>query len=157
MRHHASGVRRRRGTQTAAPTHARRGASGDHRGLCAGAAVRASASARAHTLRQPSVSHVNTPGWANNAIDHFVLAKLEKNNLTPALSADTDDLWRRIHIDVTGLLPEAPVPGEPFSLTYPQLVDRLLSSPRFGAQWGRHWLELLAVLLANCLLSLVFF
>ena len=93
-------------------------------------------------LRKPSVPHVNSPGWANNAIDHFVLAKLEKNNLTPALSADTDDLWRRIHIDVTGLLPEAPVPGEPFSLTYPQLVDRLLSSPRFGEKWGRHWLDI---------------
>ena len=53
---------------------------------------------------------------------------------------------RRVTYDVTGLPPtpqevEAFV-NDPNPAAYEKLVDRLLASPRYGEQWGRHWLDL---------------
>ncbi|MHC5544372.1 c-type cytochrome domain-containing protein, partial [Singulisphaera rosea] len=42
-------------------------------------------------------------GWARNAIDAFILAKLQKEGLTPSPEADEVTLLRRATLDLTGL------------------------------------------------------
>src|SRR6185369_7161989 len=43
--------------------------------------------------------------WPQNAIDRFVLARLEKEGLKPAPEADKQRLIRRVTLDLTGLPP----------------------------------------------------
>lgn len=86
-----------------------------------------------------SDARVRTP------IDAFVLAKLRERGLGFAPDADRRTLIRRVHADLTGLLPtpeevEAFV-ADPSSDAYEQLVDRLLASPHYGERWARHWLD----------------
>ncbi len=85
------------------------------------------------------------PEWLNSPIDRFVLAKLSERGLTPNPPADRRTLIRRVTYDLTGL-PPSPEEVEKFIAdpdpqAYVKLVDRLLDSPRYGEQWGRHWLD----------------
>ena len=80
-------------------------------------------------------------------IDAFIEAQLNKVNLTPAPKADARTLIRRATFDLTGL-PPTPEEVQAFESTYttdqeawPKLIDRLLSSPQYGEQWARHWLD----------------
>ena len=88
---------------------------------------------------------VTNEAWAQNPIDHFILAKLEGEDLSPAPRADPLPLLRRAKYDLHGLPPtEAEIeefladeaPG-----AFARLTDRLLDSPRYGEKWGRHWLD----------------
>ncbi|MSO22278.1 MAG: DUF1553 domain-containing protein [Acidobacteria bacterium] len=88
---------------------------------------------------------VKDAAWARNPVDRFILARLEARGLAPELPADKFALIRRATFDLTGLPPtEAEVseflidssPG-----AFAKVVDRLLASPRYGEQWGRHWLD----------------
>src|ERR1043166_5501431 len=54
---------------------------------------------------RPAVPAVKNPVWARNSIDHFVLAKLEAQGLTPSAEADRLTLVRRLSFDLTGLPP----------------------------------------------------
>ncbi|OYV05668.1 MAG: hypothetical protein CFE26_10355, partial [Verrucomicrobiales bacterium VVV1] len=88
---------------------------------------------------RPPLPSVKDSAWAKNPIDHFVLAKLEAQNLAPSPEADAATLLRRLSLDLTGL---PPTPGElaaPFDFT--RETDRLLASPRFGERWAREWLD----------------
>lgn len=83
--------------------------------------------------------------WASSPIDRFIFAKLAERNLQPNPPADRRALIRRVSYDLTGL-PPSPEEVEAFlndndSQAYEKLVDRLLASPRYGEQWGRHWLD----------------
>ena len=83
--------------------------------------------------------------WPKTDIDHFVLAKLEEKGLAPVADADRRALVRRVYFDLIGL-PPSPDQVEVFVKdrspeAYKNLVDRLIASPRFGEQWGRHWLD----------------
>jgi len=82
---------------------------------------------------------------ARNAIDRFILARLEQENISPSPEADREVLIRRVYLDLIGLLP-TPEEVEAFVAdsspdAYERLVDRLLASPHFGERWGRHWLD----------------
>ncbi|MCA9211496.1 MAG: DUF1549 domain-containing protein, partial [Planctomycetales bacterium] len=55
----------------------------------------------------PDTPVVQNESWVKNPIDRFILAKLEENGLTPAPAADARTLFRRLHLDVTGLPPSA--------------------------------------------------
>lgn len=83
--------------------------------------------------------------WVRSPIDQFVLAKLEENDLTPSAPAERLTLLRRAKLDLHGLPPTEEEMKEFLSDTGPgafaRLVDRLLASPRYGEQWGRHWLD----------------
>lgn len=103
----------------------------------------------AHWAYQPlqavSVPEVKAEDWAKTDIDRFVLSKLEEKELTPTADATLATWLRRVTLDLAGL---PPTPGEllDFELDHSQaakerIVDRLLSSPRFGERWGRHWLD----------------
>jgi hypothetical protein len=83
--------------------------------------------------------------WVKTPIDAFILEGLKKAGLKPAPPADRVTLIRRITYDLTGL---PPTPEEVDAFVHDQsanawvkVVDRLLDSPHYGEQWGRHWLD----------------
>ncbi len=83
--------------------------------------------------------------WRASPVDRFVLAKLEEKGLTPAPPADRRTLLRRATFDLTGL-PPTPEDAEAFledqaPNAFEKVIDRLLASPHYGEQWGRHWLD----------------
>ncbi len=93
------------------------------------------------------------PHWAfqpirrptsHHDIDRFIRAELTKHGLQPALRADSTTLIRRLYLDLIGLPPPSnlSVPSDLSDSSYAALVDRLLSDPRFGERWGRHWLDM---------------
>ena len=95
--------------------------------------------------QRPPLPAIKNRDWAQTPIDYFILAKLEEANLSPAAKADKRTLIRRATFDLTGL---PPTPGEVSQFldddspdAYSNLIDRLLSSPRYGERWGRHWLD----------------
>jgi mono/diheme cytochrome c family protein len=83
--------------------------------------------------------------WSANPIDRFIYAKLAARKLTPNAPADRRTLIRRLSYDLTGLPPTPEEVGaflaDESSDAYERLVERLLASPRYGEQWGRHWLD----------------
>ncbi len=119
------------------------------------------------------------PGWADNPLDRFVLAKLRERELSPNPPADPRSFIRRATYDLTGLPPtseeiaaferecgqagaaqdaavgspaghDSPPPSEPDGVAQrlpaaavERLIDRLLASPHYGEQWGRHWLDVI--------------
>ena len=84
---------------------------------------------------------VNQQNWPRARVDHFILARLEKVNLTPNGDADALTLLRRVYFDLIGLPP--PLEEiESFEMSkFATAVDKLLASPEFGTRWGRHWLD----------------
>jgi cytochrome c553 len=83
--------------------------------------------------------------WNRNPIDRFICGRLATAGLKPNPPADRRTLIRRATYDLTGL---PPTPEETTAFVqdnspnaYEKLVDRLLGSPRYGEQWGRHWLD----------------
>ena len=83
--------------------------------------------------------------WCDNPIDEFVLSKLQEVELTPSEPADSRTLLRRATFDAIGM---PPTPEQVAEFTrddrpdaYLRRVDRLLASPHYGQQWGRHWLD----------------
>lgn len=91
------------------------------------------------TPERPPVPAVMDSAWVKNPIDHFVLAKLEEQKLTPSPEADSATLLRRLSLDLTGLPPPPEELAAPFNLN--KQTDRLLASPRFGERWAREWLD----------------
>lgn len=92
----------------------------------------------------PAVSAARA-GWPRNAIDRFVLARLEREGLAPSAKADGRSLLRRVSLDLTGL-PPTPEEADAFVAdaafdAYERAVDRLLASPRFGEHRARYWLD----------------
>ncbi len=96
-------------------------------------------------VRCPATSAVRDRNWVDSPIDGFVLARLEAAGIAPSPRADKRTLARRATIDLWGIPPTAEEIDEFEADTRPQaferLVDRLLSSPRYGERWGRHWLD----------------
>ena len=86
---------------------------------------------------------VPAPG---NPIDAFVRARLGKEKIAPSPEANRATLLRRLSFDLTGLPPSIDEVdaflNDPSASAYENVVDRLLGSPHFGEQWGRHWLDL---------------
>ncbi len=83
--------------------------------------------------------------WSRNAIDRFVLAKLEEEKLAPAPEADRRTLARRVSLDLTGL-PPMPEEVETFvhddaPNAYEKLVAKLMSTPQWGEHRARYWLD----------------
>ncbi len=88
---------------------------------------------------------VKLSAWSRNAIDRFVLVRLEKEKIIPSPEADRVTLIRRLSLDLVGL-PPSPAEVDSFvsdrSLNaYEKLVERLLASPHYGERWGRVWLD----------------
>jgi len=119
--------------------------------------------------KQAPLPKVKQTAWPQNAIDHFILARLEREGLKPSPPADDYTLVRRLYLDLIGL-PPTPEEADDFvrqrslsrSPTFPPaagesgqvrkregeqkviaaLVDKLLASPHYGERWARKWLDL---------------
>jgi hypothetical protein len=94
---------------------------------------------------RPALAPVKNAGWCRNAIDVFILARLEAEGLGPSREADKVTLIRRLSLDLVGLPPSVEEVDAFLADTrdraYERLVDRLLDSPRYGERWGRIWLD----------------
>ncbi len=82
----------------------------------------------------------------SNFIDNFVLARLEKEKLSPSPEADRRTLARRLYFDLTGL-PPTPAEVDAFvsnknATAYEKLVDKLLASEHYGERMATYWLDL---------------
>ena len=89
---------------------------------------------------------VENNAWPQNAIDRFILARLESEGLAPSPAADRYTLVRRVYLDLVGL-PPTPEEADAFVAdespdAYERLVDRLIASPHYGERWARRWLDL---------------
>ena len=86
--------------------------------------------------------------WPKTPLDRFILAKLESRGLSPAAEAEPRALFRRLHLDITGLPPK-PADVEAFLVDYradkesalSQWVDRLMHSTAWGEHRARYWLD----------------
>jgi hypothetical protein len=97
-------------------------------------------------LVRPAVPAVRDAAWPRNAIDRFILAALEAQDLHPLPPADRLTLLRRVTFDLTGL---PPTPDEIDAFlgdvapdAYERAVERLLASPAYGERWATSWLDL---------------
>ena len=99
---------------------------------------------------RPALPDVTDGKWARTPIDRFVLARLEKEGLTPSAEAPLETLARRVSLDLIGLPPSpeeldtlaAEAARDGRDAAYGRLVDRLLASPHYGERWARPWLDL---------------
>lgn len=103
-----------------------------------------------HWVWNPPVRHalpdVKTETWGKQPIDRFLLNRMEREGIEPALPADKRTLLRRTYLILTGL-PPSPDQVDAFLAdqdenAYDKVVDRLLDSVAFGERWARHWLDL---------------
>ena len=97
-------------------------------------------------LKRTKPPAVRNQAWAHSAIDQFILGALDEKGIEPSPPAPPEKLIRRIYFDLTGL-PPSPREVREFladssAENYEKIVDRLLSSPRYGERWGRHWLDI---------------
>ncbi len=83
--------------------------------------------------------------WPRNAIDRFILRRLQNEGLSPSPEADRRTLIRRLTLDLTGL---PPTPDEVAAFlvddspnAYDKVVDRLLKSPHYGERMAVDWLD----------------
>ncbi len=97
-------------------------------------------------FQKPKVPPIRHPqSKLRNPIDAFIVARLANSNLTLSPEADRRTLIRRLYFDLVGL-PPTPERVQQFvndrsPNAYEKLVDELLSSPRYGERWARHWLD----------------
>lgn len=80
-----------------------------------------------------------------NPIDRFLAASWAGSGLKPRPEAPREVLLRRVSLDLIGLVP-TPAEQEAFLAdrspdAYEQVVERLLSDPRHGERWARHWMD----------------
>jgi hypothetical protein len=96
-------------------------------------------------LSKDAPPQIKNTAWVRNAVDRFILHKLEANGIAPSEEAPKAVLLRRVSLDLTGI---PPTPKETADFladskpdAYERAVDRLLASPHYGERWGRHWLD----------------
>jgi len=93
-----------------------------------------------------AAAEVKNKAWTSSPIDHFILARLEKEGLAPTKEADRRTLIRRLSFDLIGLPPSlAQVDAfvnDKSPAAYEKLVDTLLKSPHHGERMALYWLDL---------------
>ena len=91
----------------------------------------------------PKIKHAD---WPQNAIDIFVLEKLELLERRPSTRATKEKLIRRLSFDLTGLPPDLES-IDAFLMdssddAYEKLVDQYLSSEAYGERMAMEWIDL---------------
>ena len=98
-------------------------------------------------ITQPKLPVVLDQSWPRTDIDHFLLAGLERAQLTPAPDATRVILLRRVYLALTGLPPSITQQdaflSDLSSDAFERVVDRLLTSHAFAERWARHWLDII--------------
>jgi len=101
------------------------------------------------TPKRPAIPQVARSDRVRNAIDAFVLTRLEQSKLSPSRDAEPRTLLRRVSFDLTGLPPtlveQREFADECQSLgtdaAYERAVDRLLASPRYAERMAIRWID----------------
>lgn len=101
---------------------------------------------QSHWAFQP-ISNAGAPGTPEtpHPVDRFINARLQQTGLTIQPVADRETLIRRVAFTLTGLPPvvkeidEYLADSEPGA--YERMIDRYLSSPRYGEEMAKHWLD----------------
>jgi hypothetical protein len=91
---------------------------------------------------------VKAARWPRTALDHFVLARLEAEQLAPAPAAAPETWLRRASFDLIGL-PPTPAELDAFAAdvkrrgdaAFTAAADRLLASPHYGERQAIEWLD----------------
>ena len=95
---------------------------------------------------QPVTAPGVPAGKAASPIDRFLDAKLAAAGIMPSVAADKATLLRRATYVLTGLPPTpaeiAAFEADASPEAYAKVVDRLLTSPRYGEHFARHWMDL---------------
>ncbi len=96
-------------------------------------------------VSRPAVPAIKHWEQARTPVDAFILAPLERKNLSLGPHADRTTLLRRLTFDLIGL-PPRPEEIEKFAAdrspdAYDRAVERLLASPKYGERWGKYWLD----------------
>lgn len=100
-----------------------------------------------HWSFQPIPTETPVPAVDNtkNPIDAFVRQRLQQEGLQPSLQADKPTLIRRLAFALTGLPPTMEQTNaylaDDSPDAYDRLVDQLMSSPQYGEEMARHWLD----------------
>ena len=97
---------------------------------------------------RPKIPDTSNPSWAKQAIDAFVLEKLDAAGLQPSKAAVPGVWLRRASLDLTGLPPTS-AEVDSFledvkrrgDAAYAGAADRLLISPRYGERMAMDWLD----------------
>jgi mono/diheme cytochrome c family protein len=99
--------------------------------------------------QRPPVPTGENRAWVRNPIDAFLSAEHQKRDLQPLPPTDERVLLRRVYLDLVGLPPNLEETKDFLSdrspEAYEKVVDQLLSSPRYGERWGRHWMDVWAI------------
>ncbi|QDT08199.1 DUF1553 domain-containing protein [Planctomycetes bacterium K23_9] len=96
-------------------------------------------------LSQPKVPEIAKGQVAHNAIDYFILKKLNQQQLQPTPPADRETLIRRATFDLTGLPPTiAEIDAflaDQSPDAYSRLIDGLLKRDSYGERMASVWLD----------------
>ena len=97
-------------------------------------------------LANAKLPKVQDEDWSLGGLDHFILARLEKEGLRPAPDADRRTWIRRVSFDLRGI-PPSQQEVDAFVLdkspeAFESVVDGYLASPDYAVKWARHWLDL---------------
>ena len=99
-------------------------------------------------LMQPPLPTPDKPAhanWIRGPVDRFIAARLQSENLDPAVVASRYELLRRVYFDLTGLPPSPDKIRSFLSDSRPEafadLVEELLGSTAYAERWARHWLD----------------
>jgi len=88
---------------------------------------------------------VKNSDWPINAIDNFILKRLEDEGLQPAGEATKEELIRRVTFDITGLPPTLAEIDDFLADSSPssfeKVVDRLLATTHYGERMATVWLD----------------
>jgi len=106
-----------------------------------------------HWSFEKPIAHTPPPvknaSWPKSDIDRFLLARMEKEGMSPARPAKPARLLRRLHLDLTGYPPSLEE-LDAFDQAYAadpdtairEATDRLLASEAYGEKWATQWLDL---------------
>ena len=98
-------------------------------------------------LKKPNIPVVTSApsNWQKNPIDRFIAAKHAEIKLEPAPAVDPHTFIRRATFDLIGLPPTPDEIETYLANTSPKasahLIEQLLSSPKYGERWARHWMD----------------
>lgn len=103
-----------------------------------------------HSIETPSAKHWSfqpiTKPARHTAVDDFMGEKLRDAKLDFSPLAERRTLIRRLFLVMHGLPPTpeqvAAFVSDQRRDAWPQLVEQVLNSPRYGERWAQHWLDL---------------
>lgn len=89
---------------------------------------------------------VANKSWPINAVDQFVLHRIESEGLQPTRATDKQQWLRRVTFYLTGLPPTLPeldsFLADDSQQAYENVVERLLDSSAFGQRMALQWLDI---------------